>query len=79
MRRSGRATQGRYPGLAILILLFGHLAVASVAAQDIEVTAADPPEMEQAQTIDVIIKGNGFDSSAAARCQHRKAKMARPG
>ena len=69
MSYEGRASQGRYPALLLAGIVFfcWHLAAAPAAAQDIEVTAADPPEMEQAQTIDVIIKGNGFDSSAAAK------------
>lgn len=53
--------------LAALLIVAGLLAASPAAAQDVTVTSADPPEMEQAQIIDVIIKGNGFDSSAAAK------------
>ena len=69
MPPEGRAKQGRNPALLLagIVFLCWYLAAIPAAAQDIEVTAADPPEMEQAQTIDVIIKGNGFDSSAAAK------------
>lgn len=69
MPHEGRASRGRYPALLLAGIVFfcWHLAATPATAQDIQVTSADPPEMEQAQTIDVLIKGNGFDSSAAAK------------
>ncbi len=52
--------------VAVFSLILFSVSIAALAAS-IEVNSADPPEMEQSQTIDVIIKGNGFDMSAAAK------------
>ena len=61
MTRSVRPSQGFYPGLvAILALLCWHMAAAPAAAQDIEVTSADPPAAEQGTVnLDVVIGGKG--------------------
>ncbi len=54
--------------VAVFSLILFSVSIAALAASnDIEVISAVPPEMEQSQTIDVIIKGNGFDMSAAAK------------
>lgn len=70
MPNSGRASQGRYPGLAILAFLCWCLAAAPAAAQDQDpvVTAADPPAAEQGTVnLDVIISGKNFKKGAVAR------------
>lgn len=70
MPSSGRASQGRHPGLAILLLLCGCLAAAPAAAQDQDpvVTAADPPAAEQGTiNLDVVISGKNFKKGAVAR------------
>ncbi len=54
-------------GAVFSLILFSVSIAALAASNDIEVNSAAPPEMEQSQTIDVIIKGNGFDMSAAAK------------
>ncbi|HXE74779.1 MAG TPA: hypothetical protein VNN18_03945 [Candidatus Xenobia bacterium] len=68
MRSSGRASQGRYPGLAILAFLCWLLAAAPAAAQDVKVTSANPPAAEQGTVnLDVVIGGSGFKKGAVAR------------
>jgi len=70
MRRSGRASQGRYPGLAILACLCWLLAAAPAVAQDQDpvVTSATPPAAEQGSVnLDVVIGGKNFKKGAVAR------------
>ena len=71
MRRSGRASQGRYPGLAILAILCWLAASAMPAAaqdQDPVVTSANPPAAEQGTVnLDVVIGGKNFKKGAVAR------------
>lgn len=70
MPRAGGASQGRFPTrlLAILVFLCWYAAAAPAAAQEIEVTSADPPAAEQGTVnLDVVIGGKGFKKGAVAR------------
>jgi len=60
------------PHWAFLVLLsalfvVGIGVVAAGAFEDIQVTQPIPPDVEQAQTINVTVKGKGFESSAKAK------------
>ena len=67
MSHARRASRGYSLVVLFTVIFIGWGLFTAFAASGIEVNSADPPEMEQSQTIDVIIKGNGFDTSAAAK------------
>jgi hypothetical protein len=66
-RRRSKRTFTILAGLAVFFVSWAA-GPPPLAAQDIEVTSADPPSAEQGTVnLDVTIKGKGFDRSAKAK------------